>query len=419
MASNLKKNIIAIAALFIGVGAGALSAFLLQIFFTHFLSVTDYGIFSAGYSIALLISPVAGMGLGQFILRTFGEEGQAASRWLGIAKSYIIISSSLTFFLIFLIVYGWTENLLQSFAMACLTFPVIALELVSVQQQLVGNYKGLALWQAFPHVARLVFMIGIYVFFSYLSLKLSLLGVIFSSILVFGVAAIKLKSVFQGEINLREFGFVTQKVSASQPNLFGLAKVAFPFGITSLLFLSYFQASVPYAAHYLGAESAALTSVCITILTAVYLVPAVIFQKFLSPTISYRIYNDVFSLYKLYCRSLVIMGLVGLIAALMLYTVSDWLVPKMFGEQYTDAVSLLQVMVFAIPARFAGASCGAFMVRQDMVHRKVFSLLVVVLFNFLFIKLMHECIGFHTVAYSLVASEVILALLLLIFSRRF
>lgn len=395
---------------------GAASAFLLQVMMARTLSAEKYGYLISFYSAILIISPLAGFGVGPFLLRLCNSEGGHAVRWFSSVNKYLLTTSLCAFFMPVVLVSGY--SLSMKAMIASIVFVVALLEVLSVKFQLEGNYTMLAVWQFLPNFFRFA-CVGIVclVYQQDLTLKVLSIAMLISSIAVILVSlqqGILSKGV--GVLNdaacLVSIKLVGEdQLHLEKPKFFDVVSSAWPFGISSFLFLAYFQAAIPLTGHFVGLVEAGLISVCITLLTAFYLLPVVFYQKALASKINFSVYNDLAVAKNIFVRGSLVMLLLGIFGALLLFFSAEKIVITLFGVEYFQAVGLLKVLAFAVPARYLGASAGAFFISPSLVKIKVAMLFGVAVFNVAFIFLFSYK-GVFAIAYSLLISECLLASLL-------
>src|SRR5690606_20476482 len=110
------------------------------------------------------------------------------------------------------------------------------------------------------------------------------------------------------------------------------------------------------------------------ILAAVYLVPGVLYQKLLLPKIHRWANKDKLKLEGLYFKGNVSMLLVGGAVAVVLYYISPFLIPVLFGHEYLPSVSLLSILCISIPLRFLSSNLGAVLVVKENMRNKVLAM---------------------------------------------
>lgn len=369
----MKKAVIYLtASTFIGAGL----AFLTQVLLARALSPAGFGAFSAAYSIVMMLSPIAGFGIGSLWLKFFGEEGWQGLRWVKPSLHFTVISTLFTMFL----VWGWAllgpNDGLNRNLLIILSFFIIGtlfLTLGSSVYQLEEKFTAFAFWQFLPNALRFV-LVGLWVFFSSSTLDAVSAAIIFSvTSLVVAIVGIKLiVRLNAGHINLKGHGDFAALVKKSvQPSFFEVLNEAWPFGIAGVFYLIYFQSSIVLVQYFLGDVQAGKYSVAITVMTAIYLFPSLIYNKLLLPKIHRWATHDVKKLRETYKKGNIYMFSFGVLLVLCCYIAIPILVSRVFGEAYADAAAILLIMIFAVPLRFLATSVGAILVTKNNMRKKV------------------------------------------------
>lgn len=364
----------AISLLWMGSLAGAGFAFLTQVLLARKLGSNDFGAFSSALTTITLLAPLAGFGISQYWLKAFGQEGWGATRWLKPSFQFVALS---TLFLSCSIV-GWallskhdqlTQNLLLILSIYILG--QLSVELVSSKLQLEERYLRLAFWQFLPHCLRciMVFSAGL---ISAVPIAAEFYAAFFSVIaLVFFLLAIpQLLQMINGTLALKGHVFTTElQGSVVNPGMLRVASQSWPFGVAAFSHLIYFQSNIILLKHLSSNSAAGIYSVAFTVMAAVYLLPSVIYQRFLLPKMHRWANHDPEMFYQIYRRGNVLMLLLGTLAMLMILLLADLAVPLLFGEAYSAAAGVLKILALSAPIIFLAFSSGATLVTQE--HMKV------------------------------------------------
>ena len=378
----------AISLLWVGSLAGAGFAFLTQVFLARKLGSNDFGAFSSSLTTITLLAPLAGFGISQYWLKAFGQEGWAAKRWLKPSFQFIALS---TLFLICCIV-AWalysshdrlTQNLLLILSLYILG--QLSVELVSSKLQLEEKYLHLALWQFFPHFLRcsMVFVTAIMsstpIAAEYYAAFFSVIAVVF-----FLLAIPQLLHMTNGRLTLKGHELTAEFMTLSaKPSMLSVAGASWPFGVAAFSHLIYFQSNIILLKHLSSNSAAGIYSVAFTIMTAVYLLPSVIYQRFLLPKMHRWANHDRDMFYQIYRKGNWLMLLLGTLAMLVIFVCADWAVPLLFGEAYRDASSILKILSLSAPIIFLAFSAGATLVTQEHMKVKVKYMAMVAVINVL------------------------------------
>lgn len=146
---------------------------------------------------------------------------------------------------------------------------------------------------------------------------------------------------------------------------------AWPFGLSTALHLIYFQIGVLIVERLAGNYSAALYGVAFTIVSAVYLLPTVIFQKLVIPKYHRWAAQDKIRLLAAFQLSAGIMFLTGLGLLALTSTLANTLINLFFGQAYTNGSKVLIILCIGIPFRLISTCCGAALVTREYSKKRL------------------------------------------------
>lgn len=378
----------AISLLWIGSLAGAGFAFLTQVLLARKLGSNDFGAFSSALMTITLLAPLAGFGISHYWLKAFGQEGWSAQRWLKPSFQFIALSTVL----LICCIVGWalyssherlTQNLLLILSLYILG--QLSVELVSSKLQLEEKYLHLALWQFLPSFLRCS-MVFITVIISSMPLAGEYYAAFYSiiAVLFFLLGIPQLLHMTNGRLTLKGHKLTTAFTTHSvKPSMFNVAGASWPFGVAMFSQLIYFQSNIILLKHLSSNSAAGIYSVAFTIMTAVYLLPGVMYQRFLLPKMHRWANHDPEMFYQVYRKGNWLMLLLGTFAMLAILVCADWAVPLLFGEAYREASSVLKILSLSAPVIFLAFSPGATLVTQEHMKVKVKYMALVAIVNVL------------------------------------
>ncbi len=404
--------------LFMGAGLGAAAAFALQATLARSLTVSAYGEFSALYTTALGLTPLAGMGIAGYLLRCYGRYGEAAKKLMHATGRYVFISLFFSIGMFCLIGFVGLHEYRLVFGIGSVIIGGLTVELVLLKNQLEGRFYLLAFWQFFPHGIRLA-VVAITLSAGYVNLYAVVIAIFIACMIAVFFSLKDIRNLLLGNLNLNLKMAESGAREIKQGSVSSILHGAWPFGVSGFLFLSYFQGSVFLANIYLGEESAAYIAVCVTLLTAIYLVPTLVFQRLFSARIAFWVYNDIVALRRFFRFGALSMALIGVGVSCILYLLSEWFVVVFFGENYKSSEALFGAALMAVPARFLGASFGAFLITERQQRTKIAILLLAVLSNILVSFYLSGILGSIGIIYSLVFTEWLVMALLFVATRNF
>lgn len=372
-----KKAFKEISFLWIGSLLGALATFLTQVLLARYLAPSDFGLFAAAFATIALITPLAGFGIAQYWLKIFGEEGYTALRWMRGSYQFIIKSTLIVFIFLFIWILLGPNNLTTQNVLILLSSFILSqvlIELLSVRYQLEERYLLLAIWQLTPHLLRLILILVI-LFTSWMPFNLQTTSLIYFSvnILVVITGAKSLIQMLRGNINLKGHETITQLPANSliHPKSWSVMSNAWPFGLAAFFYFIYYQSNIILLNYLVSNEAAGVYNVAFTVMAAVYLLPSVIYQKYLLPKIHRWANYDTEKFYDVYRYGIKSMFILGTIAMFGIWATSFWTIPLLFGKEYTNAVELLNILALSAPIIFLAFNAGATLVTKENMLRKV------------------------------------------------
>lgn len=412
-----RKTLKTIILLWFGSLSGAGFAFLTQIILARWLGISEFGAFSSVMATVSLVSPFAAFGVAQLWLKVFGLEGTQAIRWLKSCIKFTVISSLLVFFS--LNVWGMvgdhdeiTRQLICILSM--FVFSQMLLELISSRFQLEGKYFNLAIWQFLPHFFRF-FLILSSAFFLPTIFDVVFVGYIYAivSVIMIFFGSIYLFSMFKGKISLAEHSELISKnyLFLEQPKLCEVIKESWPFGIAAFSYFVYYQSNIILVKYIIGDEAAGYYNVAFTIISAIYLLPNVIYQRFLLPKFHVWANHDASRFFSVYQYGIRLMLIIGLLFMILLWFFSSIIIPYIFGEKYNSAVEIINILALAIPCFFLASNAGAVLVTRDNMRLKVKYMMFVAVLNFCMNIFLIHTYAEYGAAISTVISNFVLMLL--------
>jgi O-antigen/teichoic acid export membrane protein len=414
--------------LWLGSLAGAGLVFITNVVLARELTPSGYGVFAAALTTITLLLPLAGFGVRGFWLKVFGAEGWGAVRWLTRSFRFVILSTTVTL----LLLAAWTAFGPHDETFRWLLFwllPVLVgypfIELVSAKLQLEERYNALALWRVMPQLTRLLLVLLV-VSGATGEVNLDTIAVAYAAVafVMINAGFAQLRAMAQGHFVLKghlkpsDTENIFQTTVTSIVRVSDVARQTWPFALTGLFYLVYFQSPVILLKYLTSDQAAGIYNVAVTIMAAVYLLPAAIYQQYLLPK---------FHRWKNYDRSRFLevyragnggMLLLGVFASGAMLLLTPWLIPLLFGKAYQEAVSLLTILALCAPVRFLVISIGATFVTQEHMRLKVLYMSMAAVINVLLNILIIPVYGAQGAAVSTLLSEIMLLTLFLLAVRK-
>ncbi|MFH7326593.1 flippase [Desulfurivibrio sp. C05AmB] len=413
MTSSAIKAFQSISVLWIGTMAGAGLAFATQVVLARVLGVEQFGAFSAALAMVTLVAPLAGFGVAGYWLNAFGREGWRARRWLPSSFRFLVFSTLLVLSLILLWAWFGPHDETTVWLLTILALHALgqaAIELTSAKYQLEGRHLRLATWQFLPHLGRFVLV----VLFLYLvgteHLATSHAAIVYAivavTMLMFG--AWQLSLMARGRVELEGHSPLLPEVKPETleiPGSLDVVSASWPFGLAGIFYIIYFQSDLILLKYLAGESAVGIYNVAFVVMTAVYLFPSVVYQKFLLPRFHRWAHHDVDKLRQAYRKGNLAMLVLGVAAMLLLWVLAPQMLPWLFGEQYLAAISLLIILAVAIPFRFVASGAGAVLTTRNYIRTKVLLMGTAAVFNVVLNLLLIPFYGAKGAAIATVITE--------------
>jgi O-antigen/teichoic acid export membrane protein len=386
----------AVSMLWVATALGAALAFVAQAVLAREMGPSEFGLFASSLATVTMVSPLAGFGLPQYWLQVYGVEGWGANRWLRPSLRFIASSTLLT--MVVIVVWAFVGAPHDARPMLLLLLPVVlglqAASLVSSQLRLEERHRDLALWQlTTPGTRALVAMLLLLV--PSLSGQFVAVGYSAISIGVALMAAPRLLAMMRGGISLYGHGpRPATTMTQPSPSVAHLLSQAWAYGMEASLYPIFFSISTVLLKYLNGNAQAGIFGIALGVMTAIYLIPSTLYQKFLLSKLHRWAAHDQPKFWAVYRYANIAMLVSGILVGLVLAGVAPWLVPILFGEKYRPVVKLLVVLALCVPLRFLTTGIASALLNERHMRYRVFAMgtsaLMVVLLNVWLIPAYHE-----------------------------
>ncbi len=362
------------------IGGGA--TFGTQVLLARELNPYDYGLFSSTIGIVVLLIPLSGFGIGQFWLKAFGEEGVAAKRWISSSYRVLAVSISVTTSAIIFWAYWGPNEAITKYLLILLIFYVIgqvAIDLLITKYQLEDNFILISILQVTPQLSRLGF-IALLLLTGGVDLEGLGLAYATTGFILLTIGVYYLKGVPTEKYNSKRHNaqlmdsnrtIAHDSRNNNQTGVYALLQYAWPFGLSTFFQLIYYQSDIILLKYLSGNEDAGVYNAAFVVLAVVFILPSVIYMKYLMPKIHRWSTQDISLLHRLYKMGSTVMLAIGFFSMAMVLLFSDWGITLLFGEKYLHSIQLLNVLSLSIPVIFLAYNSGAVLTTKDHMRRKV------------------------------------------------
>lgn len=407
-----------VAILLLSAFAGSGLTFLLQAFLARWLTLTEFGNFSAALSIVYILAPLASMGVANVWLKIFSAEGYNGKRWL--YSSYTLITKSILLILtIYFFVIAFVRDVEFHQALLFLSLLIVSqvlVELVCAKLQLEERYTELSWFQTAPHLLRVFAVFLLFLVVGKLSYIGALLSYLSVSIFITIFCIYHLKGTLKDGLSVG----VVQGGGASshRTSEFEVLNNSYLFCCAALLHLVMFQGGMVFLKLLGSALDVAIFNAAFMIIIGIYLIPAVIYQKYLQPKIHRWANFDAVMYLKSYRMGLVFMFSFGFVIAVLIYMTSGILINTIFGDRFHASIAILELLCLGIPIRFMATCSGAVLNTKENIKIKVGLMTVVAFVSISLSVVFIPEFGAIGVCYSFLISEALLMFLYAIYSEK-
>lgn len=358
------------------VGSAALS-FITQLLCARALNVADYGQLVALLAVANIVSVFSGYGVGWFWLQLFGREGEAAYRWVGPTIRLLSIALAIGAALIVIYVFAICRDLLNPLAVSlCLIMMLFGqslAETTAARLQLEERFSTLAVWQLLTQAGRFLSAVLLIVMaWSDMPHLLGGFGAVGLAVAV--IAAVSLHQVYRGRIQLVGHSNQGSAVAERPISLLGTFTGATPYCFCTVFYLVYSQGVIAILERIGGSTAAAMYNSGFLIISAVYLIPSVVYMKYLVAKIFRWSAHDPEMFSAVIHVGIVAGAVSGLLTMVGIMAGASLIIPILFGSRYAAAVPVLHILALAIPVRFVQHAYGAAFFSEENMRRKVYYL---------------------------------------------
>ena len=412
----LRPAVTALSLLSLATAAGAVMVFLTQTLLARRYGPSEYGLFASSLATITVMAPLAGFGLSQYRLKVFGTEGWAAQRWRVASERFIATTTVLT--LALLVAWAlWGPPVDARTRYFLLVLAPVVLGLLAVEQigsklRLEERHGALAAWQLVVPGGRLIVAALAY---AWLAFPLSAVAWAYAglALLALAMATPQWRAMARGEWKLHGHGAapLTLGAEAKSPGVWELAWQAWPYGMAAILYPVFFQIGTVLL-KYLDSDAAAgHFGIALAVMTAIYLFPATVYQKFLIAKLHRWAVHDRPRFDQAYRQGSLAMLASGVLVAILLYAVAPWST-RIFGEAYDGLPTLLRLLAICVPLRFLSTAVGSVLLTESHMRYRVLAMaLAAVAAVLLNVALIPEW-GERGAAWATVAAEALLLALM-------
>ena len=416
MISKYKAAVKSLSWLWMGSLIGSGSSFLIYIIVAREIGPSSFGVFSSALATINIFSLIAGFGLSQSWLKIFGKEGWSGINWVKPSLHFVIFTLILITISLIILANLPFQDSVSSKILMILVFYVygfIAVELVTSKLQLEESFDYLSIWKLSPNLLRFI-IIGISIYLLKIDLDVFNIAIIYAIVgLIALIASIPhFYSMLNGDFKLKGHG-ENNDIVIESVGVKDVFKESWSFGLANLFAFIYVQSDIIMVKYISGDEQAGYYNVGYVILTAVLIIPSILFGKFLLPKYHRWANHDRVKFYSIYKKSNKVMLVVGLVLMVIILFGSSIFVPLVFGADYELSVGLVNILAISIPVSFLAYSVGATLVTSNHMKLKVVLMGSVAILNVVCNLVLIPRYGAQGAALATVGSNIVLLILYL------
>jgi len=369
---------------------------LTQAILTRSFFPADYGKFVSALSIVSIFATLASFGISQYWLKIFGREGLTAYRWMKYSRYLLLVSTILAIIgcLLFVSFTGNQEVFKYTLYLVPIIIYTAIYSLLTSIFQLSRQYIKMSIFQTFMPVLKLVtaFFIA-YIFVE--ELKLIAMGYSVISLILILMSLKYYIKFINKKIPLLEYEKIEYKITKKSLNFRLFLKEVSPYGFLGFFYLIYYQIDVFMINTFNLSENAAYYSVAISILSAIYVFPTAIYQRFFGPQIHKWVYHDVKKVMAFHKIGNDVMILLSAFIIFGIGIFGEMIIVWIFGENYKFSYEILILLTFSIPFRLLGNNMGTIFNTGNYVNSKLIIQGTAAVFNVMLNFVLLKTIGLY------------------------
>jgi O-antigen/teichoic acid export membrane protein len=353
----------------------AIFSFVTQLLCARSMPVADYGRLVALLAAVNILAVFSGYGVGWYWLQLFGREGRNAYRW--IRRTIQLLALACLTGAVLLTIYVLWGDYDDPWLSIALLIPILfsqsLAETTTSRFQLEERFAVLGFWQSAMQSGRFIVSL-ILIGLSMVDFRHLLAGYAAVSVLMTGVSLVSLDQVRRQRIKLVGHRS-TQPVGLPEPiSVWAVLVGSTPYCFCTIFYIVCTSGVVAIVERMLGGEQAALYNSAYLIIAAIYLVPSVVYMKYLVGKIFRWSAHDP-DLFSAVIHLGVGLGFVaGILCMIVVIASAGFVLPLLFGARFSGAVPILIVLAIGIPVRFVQHAYGAAFFSEENMKRKVWCL---------------------------------------------
>lgn len=375
--------------------------FLTQIYLAGQLEHADYGVYASLMAYSLIAVPLLTFGFEQYLYKFHINKGSSICylKWYANISALVLSILALVVYLNYVSIEVAIFFVSQAWLLILLSF-----------YQCAKNYTAFSITSAVIPLLRFGF---IFAFFNIdnASIQTVLNSLFWSSILTAVYCSISCWQVAKAlDLQRKESGLFLQ----------GHLKLkdAFDYAFASISFAIYFQGSIIFISKLLSYEDVAIFSAAYLIVTTSYLLPSIIYQKYIIPILHYKMQN-INQCKNTYVNLNFYSFMVGLVVAILVALLGGVIIDIFFNDTYNASIEILRYLSLAILIKYMSSSAAAFMMTNEYIKVKNKMMIISAFSNVALCWLLISHYGVTGAIISVIISELVIGLSYIIYCSRY
>lgn len=401
----MKKSIVNFALILTGLILGSISNFLIQMYLAKVLSISDYGVYTSILNTINILTPLIGFGFSSYILKLYGQYGGETKYFISIIIKALILTSLLTFILLeFWILLNDTTTFFIAFLFFIYMLSLSVNAFTRLKYQVEENFFKFSLWQILPNLFRIISILVIFYIFQ-TSIETIAWAYAIAAIIVILFAANSLRLMKLGKVSLDK-GIIVQDVYDKEGlSMKDVFRNSYPYGLSGLLYLVYYQSDVLLISHYLDYTSVGYYGFAVTLVVAVCLIPSIYFQSLHMPKVHRYAMHDLKELKRFYIKHLKFMLMIGTLVTFLFHFFIRSIVTLIFNDKYNGSLDILQILSFYILFKFISLNSDTVMSTENLINYKLKIMGLAAILNIFLNVCLLKTYGIKAAAYITLLTE--------------
>lgn len=403
--------------LFLGTCINMIIMLLMQVILARNLNLDEYGAVISAFNFINFLALFISLGASEYILKSFGKYGKSAYR---IVQTWIKLLPISVAILIIVVLCTFVSNI---FGDLTKTFLLIIIPNIILQgllpltlsvYQIEGNYKKIVVINLVLYSTRLIAAaVALFVDDSiyWIGYSLSILSI--GSLLYY---FLHLKRYFLKDLQIPRGNFeeLTEK-GLLNATIKGIT----PYALLAFFYYGFYQSNIIFINIFLSEEAVGLYNAAFTIISLTFILPTIVLSQLFNPKLHFWIKSDVEKVIALFKNGSKWMVLLGFGIALILLLLNEFLINLLFGTKFSDAATILMLLLIIIPIRYIQAVSDAIMNTENQIYIKTRIFFVVFILNLILNIIFIPRMGLHGVVLTTVLSEIFLLILTFLYCWKF